>query len=61
MPTIKDYQSNRHHKFDVLANSFLQEQGLPFSQVLNADFINQVFQDEDELFGQNDIFSTEIR
>jgi len=33
---------------------------LPFSQVLTADFIKQVFQDEDELFGQNDIFSTEI-
>ena len=60
MPIIKDYQSNHHNKFDVLANSFLQEQGLPFSQVLNADFIHQVFQDEDELFGQNDIFSTEI-
>ncbi len=60
MPILKDHQTNHNNKFDVLANSFMQEQGLPFSQVLGADHIRQVFQDEDSLFGENDVFSTEI-
>ena len=60
MSTIKDCRDSHNNKFDVLADSFLQEKSLPFSQVLNADFIRQVFQDEDALFGQDDIFSTEI-
>jgi len=60
MSTIKDSPVGRNTKFDVLADSFLQEKGLPFSQVLDAEFIHRVFQDEDALFGQEDIFSTEI-
>lgn len=60
MSTIKNPAAARHTKFDVLAQSFLQEKVLPFSQVLDAEFIHQVFQEEDALFGQNDIFSTEI-
>jgi hypothetical protein len=47
-------------KFDMLAQSFLQEKGLPFSQILDAGSIHQVFQDEEALFGQDDIYSTEI-
>ena len=60
MATIKDCRDGHNNKFDLLAGSFLQEKGLPFSQVLSADSIRQVFQDEDALFGQDDIFSTEI-
>lgn len=60
MSTIKEYLIGRNTEFEVLANSFLQEKGLPFSQILDAAFIHQVFQEEDALFGQNDIFSTEI-
>jgi hypothetical protein len=44
----------------VLAGTFLQEQGLPFSQILSAEFICNAFQDEEALFGQDDIFSPEI-
>ncbi len=60
MFTLKNQQVNCNDKFDVLAGSFLQENGLPFSGVLDAEFIRQVFQDENALFGQDDIFSTEI-
>jgi len=60
MSSITDCRDGHNNEFNVLANSFLQENGLPFSQVLNADFIRQVFQDEDAFFGWDDIFSTEI-
>ncbi len=60
MPTIQTPQVSCNDKFDVIAGSFLQEKGLPFSAVLDADFIRQIFQDENGLFGQDDIFSTEI-
>ena len=60
MSSITDCRDGHNNEFNVLANSFLQENGLPFSQVLNADFIRQVFQDEDAFFGRDDIYSTEI-
>ena len=60
MSTIKGCPVGRNTKFDMLAQSFLQEKGLPFSQILDADSIHQVFQDEEALFGQDDIYSTEI-
>ncbi|MCP4342231.1 MAG: IS4 family transposase [Desulfobulbaceae bacterium] len=60
MSTINNSQLEGNNKFDVLASSFLQEQGLPFSKVLDANHIHQVFQEEDALFGQEDIYSTEI-
>ena len=46
--------------FDVIANPFLQETGLPFASVLDAESIHQVFREEEAFFGQDDIFSTEI-
>jgi len=46
--------------FDVIGNCFLQEAGLPFSSVLDAESIRRAFCEEDALFGQADIFSTEI-
>lgn len=60
MTTIKVPQANRNNKFDVLVHPFLQEKGLPFSEVLDAEFIRQVFAEEKALFGQDDIFSTEV-
>jgi len=33
MSTIKEYLVGRNTEFEVLAHSFLQEQGLPFSQL----------------------------
>ncbi len=46
MPTIQTPQVSCNDKFDVIAGSFLQEKGLPFSAVLDANFIRQIFQDE---------------
>jgi len=46
--------------FSVIADSFLQNPGLPFASVLDAESIQQVFREEEALFGQDDIFSTQI-
>ena len=46
--------------FSVIANSFLRTPGLPFASVLDAAAIERVFREEEALFGQNDIFSTQI-
>ena len=54
--------SRRCHKneFDSVAEPFIQSDGLPFSDVLNAEWIQRIFREENALFGQDDIFSTEI-
>jgi putative transposase len=46
--------------FSVIAESFLHTPGLPFSSVLDAESIERVFREEKALFGQDDIFSTQI-
>lgn len=46
--------------FGVIADSFLHDPGLPFASVLDAAAIQRVFQEEEALFGQEDIFSTQI-
>lgn len=35
-------------------------EGLPFAEILGAESIQRVFREEDTLFGQDDIFSTDI-
>lgn len=46
--------------FSMIASSFLRTPGLPFASVLDAGAIERVFREEEALFGQNDIFSTQI-
>ena len=46
--------------FCVVAEPFLQSKRLPFSGVLDAEWIQRVFREENALFGQEDIFSTDI-
>jgi len=48
------------HSFDRVADVFLRDQGLPFAQVLSARDIEQAFAENGALFGQEDIFSTQI-
>jgi len=48
------------HSFDRVADVFLRDQGLPFAQVLSARDIEQAFTENGALFGQEDIFSTQI-
>jgi len=46
--------------FAVIADSFIHNPGLPFACVLDAESIQRVFREEEALFGQDDLFSTEI-
>ncbi len=46
--------------FSLIADSFLQDPGLPFASVLDAESIPQAFREEEGLFGQEDIYSTQI-
>jgi hypothetical protein len=44
----------------MIADSFLQEPSLPVASVLDGESIEQVFREEEALFGQEDIYSTPI-
>jgi putative transposase len=50
----------RENDFRVIADPFLQGEGLPFAGVLDAAFVQNIFREEEALFAQDDIFSTEI-
>ena len=60
MARIATQPTDFKNDFDVIANPFLQETGLPFASVLDAESIQRVFREEEAFFGQDDIFSTEI-
>ena len=60
MTTVTADRRGRNDGFRVVAEPFLQHDGLPFAQVLSADAIERVFADHEALFGQDDIFSTDI-
>jgi len=60
MATVAARRTNHKNRFSAIAEPFLQGKGLPFSDVLDAASIQQVFIEEDALFGQQDIFSTDI-
>jgi hypothetical protein len=49
-----------NHSFQLVADSFLKDAGLPFAGVLDAADIQRAFAGRDALFGQGDIFSTAI-
>jgi putative transposase len=60
MVTVATRCRGNKNGFDAVAEPFLQGEGLPFSDVLNAECIEHVFHEENALFGQDDIFSTQI-
>lgn len=60
MTTVSVHRSGGKNAFGVVAAPFFRGQGLPFSEVLDAELIRRVFCEEDSLFGQNDLFSTDI-
>ena len=60
MTSVAAYRTDHKNEFDAVAEPFLQGEGLPFTYVLNAESIQRVFREENPLFGQDDIFSTEI-
>ena len=60
MYTIEANRSIGNNRFDTVAEPFLQRPGLPFAEVLTAEGIERAFAERDALFGQDDIFSTQI-
>ena len=60
MTSLSTPQITFKNEFAVIADSFLHDPGLPFASVLDAASIQRVFREEEGLFGQEDIFSTEI-
>lgn len=60
MITVATHRTGHKNEFDAVAEPFVQGEGLPFADVLAAESIQQVFREESALFGQDDIFSTDI-
>jgi putative transposase len=60
MTSLSTPRTGGKHDFSVIADSFLQTPGLPFASVLDAESIQRVFREEEALFGQEDMFSTQI-
>ncbi len=60
MTSLSTPRTEGKNTFAVIADSFLHDPGLPFASVLDAAAIQRVFREEEALFGQDDIFSTEI-
>ena len=60
MANVTAHLTGHKNEFDAVAQPFLQGKGLPFSDVLDAESIQRVFSEEDGLFAQDDIFSTDI-
>ena len=52
--------TSHKNNFCAVAEPFLHAEGLPFAEVLDAASIQRVFREENALFGQNDIFSTDV-
>jgi putative transposase len=60
MLTVTIPPRGRQNEFALVAEPFLQTAGLPFAQVLDAESIHRVFQEENALFAQRDLFSTDL-
>ena len=60
MLTVSARPTSHKNEFQLISESFLQSEGLPFAEVLDADSIKRAFRQEGALFAQDDIFSTEI-
>jgi len=60
MTTVATTPAERKNGFDGIATAFLQQGGLPFASVLDAASIRRIFREEEALFGQQDLYSTEI-
>ena len=60
MTSLSTPRSCGKSDFAVIADSFVHDPGLPFASVLDAESIQRVFREEEGLFGQEDMFSTQI-
>lgn len=60
MLTVAARTPSGNHSFQTVLAPFLQAAGLPFAQVLSAQDIQQAMAEQEGLFGQDDIYSTQI-
>ena len=60
MSTITPVGLGVKSPFAAIAQSFLQQRGLPFAEVLGAEAIERAFTDDDALFAAEDIYSAPI-
>jgi putative transposase len=60
MLTVAARTSSDKDSFQAVLAPFLQQAGLPFAQVLSAGDIREAFAEQDGLFAQDDIYSTQI-
>lgn len=62
MSSVTIQRQSHKNEFEVIAEPFVHSEGLPFTEVLDAETIRCAFREEDALFAQHpdDIFSTEI-
>ncbi len=60
MTSVVASRVNDNGRFDAVAAPFLEGEGLPFADVLDAASIERAFEIEGGLFAQDDIFSTNI-
>ena len=57
---IPENADSRSTSFRRISDAFLSQDGLPFSEVLTAEKIQNVFGRNDGLFGLNGVYSTVI-
>jgi hypothetical protein len=60
MATVTTRHTGGKNDFAMIAEPFLRGKGLPFADVLDAALIRRTFEQEDALFAQEGLFSTEI-
>ena len=60
MISLSTPRTDDKNTFAVIADSFLHDPGLPFASVLDRETIARVFREEEALFGQEDMFSTQM-
>ena len=60
MATVSSRSAINKNEFHLVAQPFVCGSGLPFAEVLDAEFIHQVFREEEALFAEDDVFSTEV-
>ena len=60
MPTIANSPQAAKNDFRSITDAFLRQGGLPFADVLPAQRIAEIFEEEGGMFGQDAIFSTPV-
>jgi hypothetical protein len=54
------HSRSQKNRFHMVTEPFVQQPGLPFAEVLDAETVQQAFEEHDGLFGQDDIYSTPV-